>query len=146
MDEITACGVDAEKEGKSVETALADLKAGHKVKAIMELKKLVTNWKTDLADCQPAKMQTDIQALEAWAQVFKDPKKLVAQISKHYLLHKADITDDLTEMEADWKSGQYYLSGESLADLITVAIGSVEDPHYDFDAKAIPDFIAGFIY
>ena len=51
MDEITACGVDAEKEGKSVETALADLKAGHKVKAIMELKKLVTNWKTDLADC-----------------------------------------------------------------------------------------------
>ena len=50
-------------------------------------------------------MQTDIQALEAWAQVFKDPKKLVAQISKHYLLHKADIMDDLTEMEADWKSG-----------------------------------------
>ena len=31
MDEIQACGVDAEKEGKSVEQALADLKGGHKV-------------------------------------------------------------------------------------------------------------------
>jgi len=146
MDEIQACGVDAENEGKAVEQALSDLKAGHKVKAIMELKKLVTNWKTNLADCAPAKMETDIQALEQWAQVFKDPKKLVAQISKHYLLHKADITDDFTEFETDWKSGQYYLSGESMADLITVAIGSVEDPHYDLDAEAIPDFAAGFIY
>ena len=78
MSEIEDCGIDAGNEGKAVETALADLKAGHKVKAIMELKKLVSNWKTDLADCAPAKMSTDIQALEKWAQAFKDPKKLVA--------------------------------------------------------------------
>ena len=62
------------------------------------------------------------------------------------IFHKADIEQDFEEMETDWKTGDYYLSGESLADLITVAIGSVEDPHYDFDAEAIPDFVAGFIY
>ena len=146
MDEIKTCEIDAQKEGKAVEQAFADLKAGHKVKAIMELKKLVTSWKTDLADCAPPKMQKDIQAFENWAQVFKDPKKLIKQISKSMIFHKADIEQDFEEMETDWKTGDYYLSGESLADLITVAIGSVEDPHYDLDAEAIPDFVAGFIY
>jgi len=30
-------------------------------------------------------------------------------------------------METDWNTGEYYLAGEQLADLITVAIGPVEE-------------------
>lgn len=113
----------------------------------MELKHLVTSWKNDLADCATTKMQPDIQAFEKWAEVFKNPKKLIKKISKAMVMHKADIDQDIEEMETDWKTGDYYLSGESLADLITVAIGPVEDGEdVDIDAKAIPDFVAGFIY
>ena len=111
----------------------------------MELKRLVTSWKTDLADCAETKMMPDIQAFEKWAEVFKNPKKLIEKITMAMVHHRADIDQDFEEMETDWKTGDYYLSGESLADLITVAIGPVEDGD-KIDAMAIPDFVAGFIY
>ena len=44
MADIQDCETDALKEEKAIRKALADLKAGHKVKAIMELKKLVSKW------------------------------------------------------------------------------------------------------
>lgn len=64
---IEACEVDAEKEEKSIQKALSDLKAGHKVRAIMEFKNIVSNYKTDLGDCAPADMTDDLNALESWA-------------------------------------------------------------------------------
>ena len=44
LSEIQSCEVDAEKEAKAIEQAISDYEAGHKVKAIMELKNLVSNW------------------------------------------------------------------------------------------------------
>jgi hypothetical protein len=44
LTEIAACEVDAEAEGEAVEKAFADFEAGHKIKAIAEFKKIVSNW------------------------------------------------------------------------------------------------------
>ena len=61
-------------------------------------------------------------------------------------------------MKAEWAAGEYYKSGLTLADLLTVAIGPITpiypDPptptiysnQYGFDAMAIPDFVAGMIF
>jgi hypothetical protein len=36
-------------------------------------------------------MDADIAAIEAWAQIFKNPTELAATITKRYLFHKAEI-------------------------------------------------------
>ena len=72
----------------------------------------------------------------------------MAKISKSMLFHKGDIESDFATMKEDWSTGMYYVAGEAMADLVTVAIGPVKDDHVDLglDIMAIPDFAAGFLY
>ena len=148
LTEIAACEVDAEAEGQAVEQAFADFEAGHKIKAITEFKKIVSNWQTALTDCQPADMTDDIQALEAWGAQFKDPKALISHVTKRFLLHRKEIETDFSTMKTDWASAQYTAAGEAMADLVVAAIGPVNksEEEVELDVMAVPDFIAGFLY
>lgn len=149
MKEIETCEIDAETEGKAVEKALADFKAGHKIRAITELKKIVGNFHTTLADCKLSAMTDDTAALKTWLTQFKDPKALIAHVTKRFLLHRSDIETDFQTLETDWQNKMYVQAGEAMADLVVEAIGPVEDSEsedVDVDVMEIPDFIAGFIY
>lgn len=94
MVEIETCEIDAENEGKNVEKAIADFKAGHKIRAITELKKIVSNFHTTLADCKVSAMSDDTAALKTWLDQFKDPKKLIAHVTKRFLQQRAEIEQD----------------------------------------------------
>ena len=149
MQEIETCEIDAESEGKAIEKAFADFEAGHKIKAITEIKKIVGNFHSTLAACQPSAMTDDIAALNTWLVQFKDPKALIAHVTKRFLLHRADIEQDFQTMKTDWQNKMYVQSGEAMADLVVSAIGPVEDSEpedIELDIKAIPDFVAGFIF
>ena len=147
LTEIAACEIDAETEGKAVEKAIADFEAGHKIRAIAEFKKIVSNYKTALTACQPADMTEDIKSLDAWLVQFKDPKALIAHVTKRFLLHRADIEQDFDTLKTDWAAKMYVASGEAMADLVISAIGPVNaEEDIEMDLKAIPDFIAGFMF
>ena len=147
LTEIAACEVDAEAEGQAVEKAFADFEAGHKIKAIAEFKKIVSNWQTSLTDCQPADMTDDLQALEAWSVQFKDPKALIGHITKRFLTHRKEIETDFSTMKTDWASQQYTAAGEAMADLVVAAIGPVnKSDDVELDVMAVPDFVAGFMF
>jgi hypothetical protein len=47
-------------------------------------------------------MDEDIAAIEEWATIFSDPKKLTATVSKNYLLHKKKIDADIDTCKADY--------------------------------------------
>jgi len=49
-------------------------------------------------------MTDDINAIEAWAQIFTNPTELAATISKHFVFHKAEIQSDITKVETAWNS------------------------------------------
>lgn len=91
-----------------------------------------------------------MKAIESWATIFTNKAALVADITKHYALHRRAIKDDIATLKADWYSGEYYKAGEVAADLVTIAVGPVPAPTKTvlpgFDAMAVPDFVAGFIY
>lgn len=93
-------------------------------------------------------MADDIQDIETWLDQFKHPKALIGRVAKRFLLHRADIEQDFDTMEDDWKNQMYLQSGEAMADLIVSAIGPVEatDDDYELDLKAVPDFLAGFMF
>ena len=131
LTEIATCEAAVQDESEAVLKAVKDFEAGDKAQAIMEFKDLVTNWTTALAGCAPAAMADDIQALEAWAQIFSDRAALEKTIVKHLALHRAKITRDISDVKTDWNSGLYYAGGEAAADLVTVAIGPVESAFGD---------------
>lgn len=92
----------------------------------MEFKKIVTNWKTDLAECSPSSMAADISALEHWATVFEDPTSLAESIGKHLIFNKAAAETDIKAIKSDWDNQMWYPAGMALADLITIAIGPIQ--------------------
>jgi len=71
-------------------------------------------------------MQDDISAIEVWAEAFKTPKTLVATATKHYLLHKRAITQDIATLKADWAAKQFFATGRTAADILTTLVGPME--------------------
>lgn len=107
-----------------LETALTDLESFHIFGAIKSLEAFVFHFQEDVAPC--THMSDDVAAIEAWAQVFKSPKTLAANVAKHYMLHKKAVTADITAVKTDWAAKSYFSTGKDAADLITVLIGSIE--------------------
>jgi hypothetical protein len=73
-------------------------------------------------------MDEDIAAIEAWGQIFTDPARLTADVTKRYLLHKKAIKADAALAEADWNSGNYFQAGVDTAALMTLAVGPINVP------------------
>lgn len=103
-------------------------------------------------------MQEDITAIKEWAAIFKDPALLKKTVIRHVALHSVKIYGDIADAKAEWRAGEWYKAGLSVADLLNVAIGPIKpvypDPvpptvysnQYGFDAMAVPDFVAGLVF
>lgn len=85
---------------------------------------MVYHFQLDIAPC--TNMGDDIQEIEQWAAIFKQPKALVSQATKHYLLHKKAITTDIATVKADWGAASYFAAGRAAADLVTVLVGPMQ--------------------
>jgi len=53
---------------------------------------------------------------------------LIADVTKHYALHRKAIKADIASLKGDWALGEYYQAGVVAADLVTIAVGPVPVP------------------
>lgn len=154
LEEITACYTGGELIASEVKTALDDFHHGGWdwiTQGILNLGLMALQVPIELNTCES--MGDDLKAIEQWASIIKDPKALVAKVTKNYALHRKAIKADIAQTEADYAAGYWFQTGVDLGDLLTVAIGPIK-PVYptetsavaNFDAMAVPDWIAGFIY
>ena len=155
--EIEACAHDGEAMVPKIEKVIADFENGMITHAIEELILVAKDIPNLLSDCK--NMDDDIAAIESWATIFESKTKLVATVSKNFLLHKKAIKADIADAKAAWALHEYFSAGVTCADISDKAIGPIT-PHYptmyeandmneavaNFNAMSIPDFIAGFIY
>ena len=124
LQEMEACYAGVTPLYGFLETALKDLEAFHIIAAIKNIEAFVFHLKVDIAPCEH--MSDDVQAIETWAQVFKQPKSLATTVAKHYLLHKRAIKADISAVRADWDNKSYFSVGKDAADLVTVLVGPIE--------------------
>ena len=124
LQEMESCYSGVTPLYENLHAALKDLEAFHIFGAIKQFELFVYNFQVDVAPC--TMMQDDIQAIESWATIFKDPKQLATTVSKHYLLHKRAVKTDITAVETDWANKSYFSTGKDAADLLTVLIGPIE--------------------
>jgi hypothetical protein len=128
LTEIEACYNSAEPLADYVENIITDLESGNILGAIKNFKAFQNNMQTDLLPCRDGAMADDIAGLEAWGAQFKDPVALLPSTAEHYFLHKGKIETDIATEKADWSAGEYFKSGEQIADIATILFGKVQDP------------------
>ncbi len=124
LTEMEACYAGVSPLFTYLEAALADIEGFHIIKAMEQLEQFVYHFQLDVAPCTA--MGDDIQAIEQWAAIFKQPKALISSATKHYLLHKKAITTDIATIKADWGAKSFFASGVAAADLVTVLVGHIE--------------------
>ena len=72
-------------------------------------------------------MDEDIAAIEKWAEIFKEPIKLVNTVTSHMLTSGDEIKADIAEEQADWEKKMYFDAGNDTASAFTVLIGPIND-------------------
>ena len=155
LSEIEDCYQGGAVMEQEIVTGINDIKHGgtdYDIQAGLEFALAATQIPVALNTCK--NMGDDLQAIEQWASIFKDPAKLARKLATHYALHKAEITTDIGTLENDWDAGNYFNAGKDLADIATLAIGPIQSEAYgdtdcgDFTLSTteIADFLAGFVY
>ena len=154
LTEIEACYQGGELMAEEIETGIADIKKGGTdmdIQAALEFALAATQIPVALNTCEG--MTDDINAIEEWASIFKNPTQLASKLALHYARHKAEITADISTLESDWDAGKYFDAGKDVADIATLAIGPINSSLSDVQCdgfalttQEISDFIAGFMY
>lgn len=124
LTEMESCYAGTQPLFTYLETALKDIEGFHIFSALKQLEEFVYHFQMDIAPCTA--MGDDVTAIEQWAQVFKSPKTLVTNATKHYLLHKKMITADIATIKSDWSTGKYFDTGKVAAEVLTTLVGKIE--------------------
>merc|ERR1712060_650781 len=124
LSEFEACYAGVQPLEGFLMNALNDLEQFHIIAAMKEFEKFVYHFQLDVAPCHH--MSDDVAAIEAWAQIFKNPTQLVETATKHYLLHKKHIKTDIADIKADQAASEYFKTGEEAADILTILLGPIE--------------------
>jgi hypothetical protein len=132
---------------KDVESVVKDVEGHHWFTAAEAVRTTVQGFETALKDCKG--MDEDIAAVEQWGKIFESKTDLISTVTKHMLFHSKEIKQDISDIKSEWGADQYFQSGKSAADLLTVAIGPIT-PTYPteelgLDLLMLPELAAGFV-
>ena len=72
-------------------------------------------------------MQSDIDRIEVWAQIFNDPTKLITTLLTNIIKNFASITGDVTKASTDIAAADYYDTGVDVSDIMIQALGPVPE-------------------
>ena len=148
LTEFSSCFTDAEAVVKDVEAVVKDVEAKHWFTAAEAVKTTVQGFETALHDCEG--MDEDIAAVKSWSKVFESKSGLIETVTKHMLFHSSEIKKDVSDVKSEWGAAEYFQSGKSAADLLTVALGPItpafETEDLGLDLMMLPDLAAGFVY
>jgi len=127
LDYISGCVNGGEDIVNTVESAIADFEHGgavHISRGIVELKNVISMLGPELNNCKS--IGADVKAIEEWASIFTDKSKLIAHVTKNLALHHKQITGDIATLKTDFSSNAWFAAGEDAAELLSVAIGTVQ--------------------
>ena len=97
------------------------------IKGVKVVGEIVQEMPTDMADCKS--MSSDIARIEAWAQIFKQPKALVELMVKNVIANFNPIVTDIESTAADIGSGDCMKAGQDIADIMVLTLGKVPEYH-----------------
>merc|ERR1712060_273346 len=150
LTEFETCISDGRSEATAAFKGFEDLWHHQWLTGFKELGSVVEALPHMLKDC--TSIQDDIASLEAWGQVFLDPKSLPATVKSNVTHNLIKLTRDLNKAKNDWKNEQYFAFGEELGDMLVIATtpGTNEEilgqPISDLTTNQYNAMLAGVVY
>ena len=126
LTKIQACLVNAESLEAELEKAVADFEKGDITDIIAGVEvigQMLSELPADLATCKD--MQGDLDRIESWAAIFKDPKALAKVLMANVLPNISQIEQDVIKTKNDITTAELFYAGEDVADLLILALGPV---------------------
>ena len=146
LDEIEACYQGGSGVVDEAKTALDDIKAGKYIAGIKQIRTIVADSQTALSTCE--NLGDDMAKIDEWLNTYKSPSKLIKTASKNYLLHKRKIKSDISQVETDWQTKDYFDSGKDTATTIDLILPFPKSEELEVEGAivGVPEFLAGFVY
>jgi len=123
LPEIEACYTGGVQVQADAELLLTDLQNMDVINAYKHVNALKADMHDAMTKCTG--MDEDMARIEAWAEIFTNPKELTVTVLKNWLLHKRGIKKDITQEKVDWAAGDYFSAGVDTADALVKLIGPV---------------------
>ena len=111
---------------QEIQKAVVDFKAGgwdNITQGCLEVLLAAFQIPQELSTCKG--MSADLAAIESWASIFTNKSKLVGKVTRNFLMHKKVVTADIAELKADYTAEEYFKTGEEVATIATVLLGTV---------------------
>ena len=125
LAEIEQCFKGTQTLASDAQTALNDIKHGNFIQGIKDFGTIIWDLPDGFSACTG--MDDDIAAIEQWAEIFKEPVKLINTVTSHMLASGDEIKADIADEQADWGNKQYFDAGNDTAAAFTVLIGPIND-------------------
>ena len=104
--------------------AIEDFKDFDFIAGIEEIGDII--WQIPVAFQSCTGMDDDIAAIEAWAEIFKNPIALAQAIALNWLKHGVEIEKSISATKADWEAEQFFDSGKDCADAMVELVGPIQ--------------------
>ena len=123
LDEIQHCmQVDQPLIDQAV-SALDDFKHLHAISGLKHVGAIF--WALPDAFDACSGMDDDIAAIQEWADIFHHPVRLTNEVSSNWLKHGSKIKKDIAKQQKDWHKGEWYKSGDKMADALVELVGPI---------------------
>jgi len=122
LKNIENCLTDVQNLEAMAKVAISDFQAGglqSYIKAVKEIHSIIEDVPADIQDCKA--VSADMVALKAWASDFS-----ATRVAANAFKHISEITHDVSGMNTDLKSGDYFKAGEDIAEIVALVAGPVE--------------------
>ena len=123
LTEIESCFKGGQTLAGDAQAALNDIKHGNFIQGLKDFGTIIWDLPDGFSACTG--MDDDIAAIEQWAEIFKQPVKLINTVTSHMLASGDEIKADIAEEQADWGSKKYFDAGNDTAAAFTVLIGPI---------------------
>ena len=74
-------------------------------------------------------MRDDLAAIEEWATIFLDLKKLSYEITYNFVKNEKQFKKDIVSILADWDAKNYFKTGVDVSGLLTLALGPISESY-----------------
>ena len=123
LTEIEACFKGGKEMEHEIVKAIGSFKKGgwnSITQGALDIVELGLQIPQELHTCK--NMDEDLTAIKNWALQFKDTKKLMAKVTRHYVMNKKLVTADIDGLEKDFAAMEFFETGQDLAGLINLLL------------------------
>ena len=123
LTEIEACFKGGKEMEHEIVKAIGNFKKGgwnSISQGAIDIVELGLQIPQELHTCK--NMDEDLTAVKNWALQFKDTKKLMAKVTRHFVMNKKLVTADIDGLEKDFAAQEFFETGQDLAGLINLLL------------------------